>query len=168
MANGSDHKPVALSFTGRVPRESSRRRKKFYRDVDWEKIREVIGSRLEDGNYMMKITDTTTLDRIAGILLNGIRAVLGEHVSRAEESPYAKRRWSRELSTLRTDFTTKRNRITTLSRRGEDTIMHNETPVHQGEFGRRSGFLAFGVVLDPHTNQESGCSCTFLHVLASS
>jgi hypothetical protein len=44
--------------------------------------------------------------------------------------------------------------------------MHNETPVRQGEFGRRSGFLTFGV--DPHTNQESGRSCTFLHVLASS
>lgn len=44
--------------------------------------------------------------------------------------------------------------------------IHNETPVRQGEFGRRPGFLTFGV--DPHTNQEGGCSCTFLHVSASS
>jgi hypothetical protein len=43
--------------------------------------------------------------------------------------------------------------------------MHNETPVRQGEFGRRSGFLLLGI--DPHTNQESGYSRTFLRIPAS-
>jgi len=57
-------------------------------------------------------------------------------------------------------------RFASWSRRLLHRTMHNETPVRQGEFGRRSIFLAFGV--DAHTNQESGCSCTFLHVLASS
>ena len=40
---------------------------------------------------MKAITDTATLDRIAGILVNEINGVLEEHVSRAKESPYAKR-----------------------------------------------------------------------------
>jgi hypothetical protein len=43
--------------------------------------------------------------------------------------------------------------------------MRNETPVRQGEFDRRSGFLPLGV--DPHTKQESGCSRTFLRDSAS-
>jgi hypothetical protein len=37
------------------------------------------------------ITDIATLDRVAGILVNGINRVLEEHVPRAKESPYAKR-----------------------------------------------------------------------------
>jgi hypothetical protein len=46
----------------------------------------------------------------------------------------------------------------------DHSIIRNETPVRQGEFGQRSGFLPFGV--DPYTNQESGCSRTFLGVSA--
>jgi hypothetical protein len=38
--------------------------------------------------------------------------------------------------------------------------MRNEIPVRQGEFGRRSEFLPFGV--DRCTNQKSECSRTFL------
>jgi len=75
---------------------------------------------------MKTITDTTTLDRLAGILVNRINKVLEEHVPRAKESPYAKRWWSEELSSLRADFTAKRNRITTLRRRGEDTTQARE------------------------------------------
>jgi len=81
---------------------------------------------LGDGRYMKMITDAATLDRVAGIIVNGIIEVVEEHVSRAKESPYAKRWWSKELSTLRTDFTAERNRITTLRRRGEDTKQARE------------------------------------------
>jgi len=88
---GSDHKPIALSFTGSAPRENPGRRKRLYKDADWGKIREVIGIRLGDGRYMKRITDTATLDRVAGMLVNRINEVLEEHVSRAKESPYAKR-----------------------------------------------------------------------------
>ena len=123
---GSDHKPIALSFSGFTPRENPRMRKRLYKNADWEKIREVIGRKLGDGRYMKAITDTATLDRIAGILVNEINGVLEEHVSRAKESPYAKRWWSKELSILRADFTVKRNRITTLRRRDEDTTQARE------------------------------------------
>jgi len=87
----SDNKPIALSVTGRAPRESLRRRKRLCKNVDWEKIREVIGSRLGDSRYIKTITDTKTLDRVAGMLMNRINEVLEEHVSRAKELLYAKR-----------------------------------------------------------------------------
>jgi hypothetical protein len=48
--------------------------------------------------------------------------ILEEHVLRAKESPYAKRWWTKELSTLRKNYTIKRNWVTTLRRRGEDTM----------------------------------------------
>jgi len=70
---------------------------------------------------MKKIADTAILDQVAGVLFNWINAVLKESVSRAKESPYAKRLWSKKLSILQADFTEKRNTITTLGRRGEDT-----------------------------------------------
>jgi hypothetical protein len=88
---GLDHKPIALSFSRYVPRESPRIRKRLYQNADWEMIREVIGSKLGDGRYMKTITDIATLDRAAGILVNRINGVLEEHVLRAKESPYAKR-----------------------------------------------------------------------------
>jgi len=58
--------------------------------------------------------------------VDGINRVLEEHVSRAKELPYVKRWWSKELLILRADFTVKRNRITTLRRRDEDTTQARE------------------------------------------
>jgi hypothetical protein len=60
-------------------------------------------------------------------LVDSLNVILEEHVPRAKESPYAKRWWTEELSLLRADFTIKRNRITTLRRRGEDTAQARET-----------------------------------------
>jgi hypothetical protein len=40
---------------------------------------------------MKMITDTATLNRVAGILVNRINGVLEEHVSRVKELPYVKR-----------------------------------------------------------------------------
>jgi hypothetical protein len=88
---GSDHKPVALSFTGRGPEDSPRRRKRLYKNADWEKIRGAIRGKLGDSRYIKTITDTTALDHIAGILVDVIDEALEEHVARAKESPYAKR-----------------------------------------------------------------------------
>jgi hypothetical protein len=49
---------------------------------------------------MKKIADTAILDQVAGVLFNWINAVLKESISRAKESPYAKRLWSKKLSIL--------------------------------------------------------------------
>jgi hypothetical protein len=70
---------------------------------------------------MKEITNTQALDHAAGIFLNGINTILEEQVSRAKESLYAKRWWTKGLSALRSRFTNKRNRVISLRRRGEDT-----------------------------------------------
>jgi ribonuclease HI len=45
---------------------------------------------------------------------------LEEEVPKAKASPYTKRWWTKELTVLRDGFTEKRNRVTTMRRRGED------------------------------------------------
>jgi hypothetical protein len=54
-------------------------------------------------------------------VLGSIHETLEALVPRARQSPYNKRWWTKELTELRTEYTTRRNRITTLRRRGEDT-----------------------------------------------
>jgi hypothetical protein len=75
---------------------------------------------------MKAIRDTAVFERAAAVFVNGINAILEKHVPRAKESPFAKRWWTKELTLLRQDFTSKRNRVTTLRRRGECTILLRE------------------------------------------
>jgi hypothetical protein len=75
---------------------------------------------------MKLITSTNVFEHAASVFVNGINAVLEEHVPRAKESPYAKRWWLKELTVLRQDYTSKRNKATTLCRRGEDTTLARE------------------------------------------
>ena len=123
---GSDHRPVALSYRGCILPEPRRNRKRLYKEADWNEIRTAIGSQLGDSRFMKEITDVDTFERAADVFVNGINAVLEAHVPRARESPYAKRWWSKDLTLLRRDYTFKRNRITTLRRRGECTIRARE------------------------------------------
>jgi hypothetical protein len=123
---GSDHKPIALSFRADLPARGPQRRRRLYKNADWSRIRAIVTDRLGDGSHLERITNIATLDQAASILLNGLDTILEEHVPRAKESPYAKRWWTEELSLLRTDFTTKRNRITTLRRQGKDTSQARE------------------------------------------
>jgi hypothetical protein len=116
---GSDHRPIALSYSGRQVEESSGRRKRLYGVVDWRDIRAATSSTLGHGRDRERIMDAWLLDEAAEAFLNVINTVLEEHVPRAKESPYAKRWWTKELSNLRKDYTILRNRITTLRRRGE-------------------------------------------------
>ena len=127
---GSDHRPIALEVELEPVREGLKRGRRLYKDADWDKIRSEISSRLGDGRYMKRITDTNTFDRAAEIFVSSVNSILEENVPRAKESPYAKRWWTRELTQLRADFTRKRNRVTTMRRRGDDTTMMREM-VHQ-------------------------------------
>jgi hypothetical protein len=118
---GSDHRPVAISYSGYRVEEDGGRRKRLYSDAGWREIRAVTSSTLGHDRDRKRITDAWLLDEAAETFLNGINVILEEHVPRARESPYAKRWWTKELSTLRKDYTILRNRITTLRQRGEDT-----------------------------------------------
>jgi hypothetical protein len=123
---GSDHRPIVLSYRGRTQPETRRRKKRLYKDANWGEIRTVIGSLLGDGRRMRQITSTDMFERAAEAFDTVINNTLEEHVPRAKESPYAKRWWLRELTLLRQDYTLKRNRATTLRRRGESTTLARE------------------------------------------
>jgi hypothetical protein len=88
---GSDHRPIALSYRGCILPEARRRRKRLYKEANWNEIRTAIGSQLGDGRFMKEITDVDTFERASGVFVNGINAVLEDHVPRARESLYAKR-----------------------------------------------------------------------------
>ncbi|KAM0712557.1 hypothetical protein Q7P35_000003 [Cladosporium inversicolor] len=123
---GSDHRPIALEVDFEPVQEGLKRTRRLYKDADWDKIRSEIGSQLGDGRYMKRITDTNTFDRAAEIFVSSVNSILEENFPRARESLYAKRWWTRELTQLRADFTRKRNRITTLRQRGDDTTTMRE------------------------------------------
>jgi ribonuclease HI len=123
---GSDHRPISLRYRGAVQSGAMRKGKRLYKDADWAEIRRESGSQLGDGRFMKTIGDIAVFERAAAIFINGINAVLEKHVPRAKESPFAKRWWSKELTLLRQDFTSKRNRVTTLRRRGECTTHARE------------------------------------------
>jgi hypothetical protein len=123
---GSDHRPISLSYQGRILQESKQRKKRLYKDTNQAEIRTSVGSQLGDGRHLRKITSTTMFEHASSIFVNGINAILKEHVPRAKESPYAKRWWSKDLTILRQDYTMKRNRVTTLRRQGDDTTEARE------------------------------------------
>jgi hypothetical protein len=123
---GSDHWPIALRYRGETQPEAIRRKKRLYKDANWVEIRTAVGSQLGDGRFMKAITDVNTFEWAAGVFTNGINAILEEHVPRAKESQYAKRWWSKDLTLLRQDYTSKRNMVTTLRRRGESTTRIRE------------------------------------------
>jgi hypothetical protein len=123
---GSDHRPITLRYRGKTQLDTKRKGKRLYKDANWAEIRKEIGSQLGDGRFMKAIRDTAVFERAAAVFVNGINAILEKHVSRAKESPFAKRWWTKELTLLRQDFTSKRNRVTTLRRRGECTILLRE------------------------------------------
>jgi hypothetical protein len=76
---------------------------------------------LDDVDIDQPIGVCSILDQEAEIPVDKINTVLEGSVPRVRESPYAKRWWTRGLTGLRIELTRKRNHITTLRRRGEDT-----------------------------------------------
>ena len=59
---GSDHRPIALSYRGCIPPEARRRRKRLYKEADWNEIRTAIGSQLGDSRSIKEITDVDTFE----------------------------------------------------------------------------------------------------------
>jgi hypothetical protein len=88
---GSDYRPIALSYWGCILLEPRWNRKRLYKEADWNEIRTAISSQLSDSRFIKEITDVDTFERAADVFVNGINAVLEDHVLRARESPYTKR-----------------------------------------------------------------------------
>jgi hypothetical protein len=96
--------------------------KRLHKDAGWDRIRRKILDRIGDGSVLSRTFDPDLLHVAASSFTNQVNAVLEEEVSNARAYPYTKRWWTKKLSTLRDEITAKRNRITTMRRRGDDTI----------------------------------------------
>jgi len=119
--HGSDHKPIETEIDIGSAKSAAGKGKRLYKEADWTKIRRRVLDRIGDGSVLSTTTDPAFLDLAAACFTAQINEVLEEEVPRARQSPYAKRWWTRELSVLRSELTRKRNYITTLRRRGQDT-----------------------------------------------
>lgn len=117
----SDHKAIATSFNSQQATTPPRKGKRLYRNADWNLIRTHLDKALQQTDPTTALRSIAQIENRAELLTQTTTRVLEELVPRAWESPYNKRWWTRELTDLREEFTTRRNRVTTLRRRGEDT-----------------------------------------------
>lgn len=119
--HGSDHKAIVTKMRSVQTDNPRRKGKRVYRDADWNQIRTYLENTLAKAGQTAPPTNAEELEREAECTITTITQVLEELVPRARESPYNKRWWARELTGLRDEYTTRRNRVMTLRRRGEDT-----------------------------------------------
>jgi hypothetical protein len=140
--HGSDHKAIEIEIDTGSSIEPLVRGKRMYKDADWDRIRRKILDRIGDGSVLSRVTDPHLLDFAATSFTSQVDAVLEKEVPRAKGSPYAKRWWTQELSMLRDDFTRKRNRITILRRRGDESrearqAAHTARRIYHDELDRQ-------------------------------
>jgi hypothetical protein len=140
--HGSDHKAIEIEIDTGSSIEPLVRGKRMYKDADWDRIRRKILDRIGDGSVLSRVTDPHLLDFAATSFTSQVDAVLEKEVPRAKGSPYAKRWWTQELSMLRDDFTRKRNRITILRRRGDESrearqAVHTARRIYHDELDRQ-------------------------------
>lgn len=119
--HGSDHKAIVTKMRSAQADKPRRKGKRLYRDANWDQIRTYLKNNLAKADQTAPPTNAGELEREADDTTTTITRVLEELIPRARESPYNKRWWTRELTELRDEYTTRRNRATTLRRRGEDT-----------------------------------------------
>ena len=119
--HGSDHKAISTSFYSQQTCTKRKKGKRLYRDADWDLIRARLSNALQLTDPSTTLLGTTQIERRAELFSQTVTSVLEDLVPRARESPYNKRWWTKELTELREEYTTRRNRVTTLRRRGEDT-----------------------------------------------
>lgn len=119
--HGSDHQAIVTKMRSAQTDSPRRKGKRLYRDPDWDQIRAYLENTFAKADHTAPLTNTEELENEAQYTITKITQALEEFVPRAKESPYNKRWWTRELTGLRDEYTTRRNRVTTLRRRGEDT-----------------------------------------------
>lgn len=119
--HGSDHKAIVTKMRSAQTDSPRRKGKRLYRDADWDRIRTYLENTLAKADHTASLTNAEELEDETQYTTTTITQALEELVPRARESPYNKRWWTRELTGLRDEYTTRRNRVTTLRRRGDDT-----------------------------------------------
>lgn len=119
--HGSDHKAIATNLGSELPTTPQRRGKRQYSNADWNRVRARLKEALNTTTWNETLRIAGELDQEAEKFTTTTNEILEDLVPRARQSPYNKRWWTAELTELRNEYTARRNRITTLRRRGEDT-----------------------------------------------
>jgi hypothetical protein len=112
--HGSDHHAITTTLQDQITRNRKPARIN-YRKSDWEAIR------LDLAEQVTSVPAIDTIDKLESQterLINLVQQVTTKHTPRARPSPYMKAWWDDELSSLRLEFTTLRNRLTNATRYG--------------------------------------------------
>jgi len=108
---GSDHSHIHITYSIKGP-EPAKANRLLFKEADWDKIRAHI-SALKRGNPC-----PTDLDMAAQWLQDTVSNTLMEYCPRSKPSPYAKRWWNGELTSMRRSYTAARNRASKLDSQG--------------------------------------------------
>lgn len=120
--HGSDHRPIMIEFDIYGRKRKPRPSRLLPEKADWEQIGLEVAQKLAPVVSLPQNATNTDLDAIAEAFQSVIVTTIHSNVPRARSSPYAKRWWTPELSMLRRALTSSRNRVTTMQRRGEETV----------------------------------------------
>jgi len=108
---GSDHRAIATRFSMNVVREE-RQERLLLKNAPWDKIRAAVEQEKEEG------FPDGDVDEMADRLTSWVDKALEARCPRARPSPYMKRWWNEDLTTLRKSYTYWRNRACAMRRQG--------------------------------------------------
>lgn len=114
--HGLDHEAIETRFHFDTIKEFEPMPRRLFKSAPWEKICNQISVDL--GENQLATLASTDLDRCVAQLMAIVQKAIENHVPIAKPSQYAKRWWSKDLTTLRKNYTRLRNQVARLRRQG--------------------------------------------------
>ena len=121
--HGSDHKAIRITAKLKQERRQAKLPPLLFEKADWNQINKDLTAKLPYQAFLTKTTKLPSqeqLDEVAERFHQIVQSTVIAAVPRARPSPYCKRWWTRELTSLRRSFTSARNQLVTIKRRGGD------------------------------------------------
>ena len=104
--HGSNHAAIRTVFFMNTSKPPFIPPRQLFKSAPWNKILQIVLEKL----YLLSASPTD-IDNYANQLLQIVQSAIVEHVPLAKPSLYAKRWWCKDLTTLRKEYTTLRNRF---------------------------------------------------------
>lgn len=118
----TDHFPVQTVFD--IPTEAAPARpRRDFRRVDWAEFDRSLAERLDARALPEKITSVAHFDSTLDALMSDLQETIAEHVPMAQDTPYIKRWWSKDLTKMR-------RQKEKLGRRSHRNRLDRQHPVH--------------------------------------
>ncbi|CDO73528.1 hypothetical protein BN946_scf185013.g163 [Trametes cinnabarina] len=115
----TDHFPIHTEFDVPTAAAPPRPRRDF-RQVDWLAFDQSLASRIATRVPLRVIETTQEFDRTLGALMDDLQATIEEHVPLTADTPYTKRWWSKELTSMRKE----KERLARISHRNRQDSKH--------------------------------------------